>query len=317
MARIAKIATTSLATLEDTSPPFNLRHPDPADTRQLGLSLLDAAGAQGADLAVLPEGFIAAGLPAKQIPEVAEPLDGPTLRAVAERARKYSMYVVAGSYAKVDGRIANVAALFDRSGRLVGTYAKQRPTEGEIDNGVMPGIATRVFETDFGKVGLAICFDLNWQDLWADMARQGAELVCWISAYDGGLPLQAYAWMHQYAIVTSVWPYNARVIERTGRIVTQTSRWSRLAFHDLNLDKRLFHTDSQQHQLVPLLTRYGRRVRLETFGEEHLFTLESLDPALSVDEVIREFRLTEYRPFLDRCTKAQSAALKRVPEPAE
>ena len=47
MARIAKIATTSLATLEDTAPPFNLRYPNPADTLKLGLSMLDAAGAQG------------------------------------------------------------------------------------------------------------------------------------------------------------------------------------------------------------------------------------------------------------------------------
>ena len=68
MARIAKIATTSLATLEDTAPPFNLRYPDPADTLKLGLSMLDAAGAQGADLAVLPEGFMAAGLPASAHP---------------------------------------------------------------------------------------------------------------------------------------------------------------------------------------------------------------------------------------------------------
>ena len=80
MARIAKIATTSLATLEDTAPPFNLRYPNPADTLKLGLSMLDAAGAQGADLAVLPEGFMAAGLPATSIPDVAEPLDGPSLQ---------------------------------------------------------------------------------------------------------------------------------------------------------------------------------------------------------------------------------------------
>ncbi len=317
MARIAKIATTSLATLEDTAPPFNLRYPDPAETRKLGLSLLDAAGAQGADLALLPEGFIAAGLPASDIPKVAEPLDGPTFRAVAERARKYSMYVVAGFYAATNGGIANVAMLIDRSGRLVGTYSKMRPTEGEIDNGVMPGTGARVFDTDFGRVGLAICFDLNWQDLWADMAKEGAEVVCWISAYEGGLPLQAYAWMNQYAIVTSVWPYHARVIERTGKIVAQTSRWGRLAFHDLNLDKRLFHTDGHQHLLVPILTRYGNRVRIESFTDEHLFTLESIDPALSVDEVIAAFKLVEYRSFLDRCTKAQLAARARVPEPAE
>lgn len=317
MARIAKIAATSLATLEDTAPPFNLRYPEPSDTLALGLSLLDAAGAQRADLALLPEGFMAAGLPASKIPDVAEPLNGPSFRAVADRARKHSMYVVAGFYTEVDGAISNLAALIDRSGRLVGTYSKQRPTEGEINNGVVPGTSAPVFQTDFGRIGLAICFDLNWRDLWADLARDGAELVCWISAYEGGLPLQAYAWLHQYAIVTSVWPYHARIIERTGKIVAQTSRWGRLALHDLNLDKRLFHTDGQQHQLIPLLTRYGSRIRIESFTEEHLFTLESIDPELQVDEVIQAFQLVEYKKFLDRCARIQAAAIGRVPEPAE
>jgi beta-ureidopropionase len=317
MSRVARIATTSLATLEDTAPPYNLRYPNPADTLKLGLSMLDAAGAQGADLAVLPEGFMAAGLPASEIPIVAEPLDGPSFQAIAEVARRHSMYVVAGFYAAVDGNISNVSVLIDRSGRLVGTYSKRHPTEGEIENGVVPGDAAGVFDTDFGRVGLAICFDLNWQDLWLKMADAGAEVVVWISAYEGGLPLQAYAWIHQYAIVTSVWPYHARVIERTGRIVAQTSRWGRLAVHDLNLDKRLFHTDGQMHRLIPMQTRYGRRIRIETFTEEHLFTLESLDTSLSVDEVIREFDLTEYRGFLDRCARVQVAARPRIPEPAE
>src|ERR1700754_2163109 len=121
MARTAKIVTTSLATLEDTAPPFNLRYPNPQDTLKLGLSMLDAAGAQGADLAVLPEGFMAAGLPATSIPEVAEPL--------AAKARRHSMYVVFGAYTKVDGHIENLSALIDRTGRLVGTYSKRHATE--------------------------------------------------------------------------------------------------------------------------------------------------------------------------------------------
>src|SRR5437660_5980531 len=128
MARRAKIVTTSLATLEDTAPPYNLRYPDPADTLKLGLSLLEAAGAQGADLALLPEGFMAAGLPASRLRDVAEPLDGPSFREVADCARRHSMYVVAGFYAAADdGGVSNLAALIDRSGRLVGIYSKRRP----------------------------------------------------------------------------------------------------------------------------------------------------------------------------------------------
>ena len=278
MARIAKIATTSLATLEDTAPPFNLRYPEPADTRRWGCRsstppARKARISRSCRRASWPPGFPPRRSPTSPNRSTAD-RSAPSPSAPASTRCTSSP----ASTPRWTAPFRTSAALIDRSGRLVGIYSKQRPTEGEIDNGVMPGTSAPVFETDFGRVGLAICFDLNWQDLWAEMAGDGAELVCWISAYEGGLPLQAYAWIHQYAIVTSVWPYHARVIERTGKIVAQTSRWGRLAFHDLNLDKRLFHTDGQQHQLVPLLTRYGSRIRIESFTEEHLFTLESVDP---------------------------------------
>jgi predicted amidohydrolase len=315
MNRIVRISTTSLATLEDTSPPFNLRHPDPADTLDLGLSLLEAAGQQGSDLAILPETFTAAGLPAEEIRMVAEPLDGPSVASVADLARRHSMYVVAGFYIAEGTDVSNRAVLFDRAGQIVGTYSKQHPTEGEVANGVLPGGRTGVFETDLGHLGLAICFDLNWQPVWADLKAHGAELVCWISAYEGGLPLQAFAWIYQYPIVTSVWPYHARIIERTGRIVTETSRWSRLALYDLNLDKRLFHMNGHERQLLKMQARYGSRIRIESFTDEHVFTLESIDPELPVDEIIRDFGLVEYGTFIHRCTDVQVAARSRVPAP--
>lgn len=238
----------------------------------------------------------------------AEPIPGPAFDAVAKCARCYAMYVVAGFLVPDGDRIRNVAALIDREGSLVGIYAKKHPPEGELDCGVAPGADASVFDTDFGRVGLAICFDLNWPPLWAEMANQDADLVCWISAYPGGFPLQAYAWLYQYPIVTSVWSYHARVIDITGRILASTSRWGRLTTYDLNLDKRLFHTDGQADHLLAIQTRYGKGVRLETFTEEHIFTLESRDPDLSIDEVIEEFDLVEYQDYLARCTVAQEQA---------
>ena len=320
MSRIVKIATTSMATLEEYGSSFNYRQPDPADNLKLGLSMLEAAAQQGADLALLPETFMGAGLPTGAIRSVVQPIPGPAFDAVAECARRHAMNVVAGFFALEEGRISNVAALIDRSGNLTGLYSKVHPTEGEIVGGVTPGPGSRVFETDFGRLGLAICFDINWPSLWTEMKRDGADAVCWLSAYEGGLPLQAQASLHEMPIITSVWPYHARVIERTGRIVSQTSRWSRLIVHDLNLDKRVFHTDQQAHLLLSIQACYGDRVRLESFTEEHLFTIESLAPDLEVEEVIREFGLIDYRSYLERCTRCQdSARLKCIasPEPAE
>ena len=185
MARIVRIATTSLATLENFAPPYNLAHPDPSQTLARAVALIDAAGAQHADLVCLPETFVASGLPAEKARAIVEPIDGPTFKALAERARSHRINVVAGMHVLENGVISNVAVLYDRDGELTGSYSKRHPTEGEIDSGITPGAPAKVFQTDIGRIGLAICFDLNWPDLWAEMKTQGAEIVCWISAYEG------------------------------------------------------------------------------------------------------------------------------------
>ena len=142
MARIAKIATTSLATLEDTAPPFNLRYPDPADTLKLrAYRMLDAAGAQGADLAVLPEGFMAAGCPPRA--SRSSPSRSTARRSRPSPSGRSGTRCTSSpaSTRRSTGTFRTSAALIDRSGRLVGTYSKRHPTEGEIDNGVVPGDA--------------------------------------------------------------------------------------------------------------------------------------------------------------------------------
>jgi predicted amidohydrolase len=308
MSRIIRIACTSMATLESGTPPYNRCDSNPAANFQLGLSLLQAAGAQKVDLVCLPEAFLAAGLAAGEFASVAEPIPGPTIMAVRECARRYSMNVVAGFIIQENGNKYNVAALVDRRGNLVGSYAKLHPTEGEIACGITPGQRTLVFDTDFGRVGLAICFDINWTAHWQELANQRADLVCWISAYDGGFPLQAYAWLYQYPIVTSVWPYHARIVDITGRVLTTTSQFGRLAVQEVDLGKRLFHTDGQIEPLLKIQTRYGRRVEVQAFTDEHFFTLACRDPDLSVEQIAREFGLVDMRQYLDRCTSAQEQA---------
>ncbi|MCX5516587.1 hypothetical protein C3941_25570 [Kaistia algarum] len=304
---LLRIATTSLATLEDFAPPYNLSHPDPDATFARGLDLVDAAGAMKADLVCLPETFKAAGLPASRIRELAEPLDGPSIRILAERARRHRMHIVAGLFAWIDGEIHNVAVLIDRDGRLVGTYSKKHPTEGEIEGGVTPGSASAVFETDIGRIGLAICFDLNWRELWAQMKEDGADIVCWLSAYEGGFPLQAYAWLHGFTIVSSVQSYAGKIIDRSGRILAATSRWGRLTSWDFDTGKRWLHTDGQGEAILAVQKTYGDRLRVETFGEEHVFSIESRDPALAADDVVREMGLVTIEDYISRCDAAQRA----------
>ena len=309
MTGIIRLATTSMATLEDRAPPYNLSHPDPQATFARGVDLIDAAGAQKADLVCLPETFMAAGLPRSRKAEATEEPGGPCFQKLAERARANRINVVAGMRQYAEGGAVNVGVLIDRDGNLVGTYAKKHPTEGELAGGIIPGSVANVFDTDIGRVGIAICFDLNWPALWADMKAQGAEIVCFLSAFEGGFPLQAYAWLHSYTVVSSVQSYYAKIVDRSGTVLTQTSRWGRLTTCDIDRQKRWFHTDDQAEKILAVQARYGERVRVETLGHEHMFSIARLDPTLDMDEVVNEFSLVDFDSYIARCTVAQNKVL--------
>lgn len=95
--------------------------------------LLATAGANGADLCVLPEGFNTIGLPEDDWPECAEPgIPGPVSERLAEAARRHGMYVVAGIYHRRDSAIRNSALVLDRQGNEAWRYEKIRPTLDEM-----------------------------------------------------------------------------------------------------------------------------------------------------------------------------------------
>ena len=68
------------------------------------------------------------------------------------------------------------------------------PTVGEMEKGVVPGTDAPCFETDFGRVGMLICFDLNFREVRDALARGKPDVVVFSSMYRGGLQAQALAY---------------------------------------------------------------------------------------------------------------------------
>ena len=94
-------------------------------------------------------------------------------------------------YERAGGRVYNAAVLIDRKGKVAGVYRKMFPTPGEIEDGITPGTEAPVFETDFGRVGMAICWDLHFpREVCWPMAERGVQLICWPSMYAGGFQLR-------------------------------------------------------------------------------------------------------------------------------
>jgi predicted amidohydrolase len=274
-----------------------------ADNRKRALKYVESAGRRGADLVCLPETFLGSENTA-----AGETLTSQTFDEMCNLAREHGIWVVAGSLLlePESGLKHNNAIVIDRSGAVVALYAKVHPTIGECeDRGITPGRNAVVVDTDFGRLGLAICYDIGWPSHWAELARLGAELVVWPSAYDGGFPLQSYAWQHRYFVVSSVLSWRAKVYDITGTVLSSSCDWSPIAEATIDLEKELFHADSHEEEILRITDELGGRVSIVRFDEERYFTLESNDPDWSVSRIKSHYGLENFADYHARATEVQ------------
>jgi len=151
--------------------------------------LLDEAAAQQADLICLPEMVNAISIPGSY-EQWAEPIPGPAYAYLSAKAKAHSMYVLGCIYEREGDFIFNTAFLLDRQGGLVGKYRKVHLYWPEEREGVSPGDEFPVFQTDFGKVGVIICYDSWFAESVRVLALKGAEVVlCPNAGYE---PRQVY-----------------------------------------------------------------------------------------------------------------------------
>jgi deaminated glutathione amidase len=147
--------------------------------------LLREAADGGADLAALPEVFTYLGSSAGQR-AAAEPVPGPTSDRLAAIARERAMWILGGSVIERDGeRVHNTSTLFDRDGELVARYRKIHLYDVDLP-GQPPFRESATFsagdqlvthETDVARIGLSICYDLRFPELYRGLVTMGAQVL--------------------------------------------------------------------------------------------------------------------------------------------
>jgi predicted amidohydrolase len=273
-------------------------------------ALIDHAAEEEADLIILPEAFNLTGLPGEEWVERAETLDGPTVSALAERARRHGAYVVCPMFQRVDDTVFNSAILLDRSGVPMGSYHKMYPTVMELDLGVRPGEEAWVAETDFGKVGFAICFDLNFRAVGEANARQGAELIAFPSMYRGGLSARIWAYDFGCFLASATPSEMSHFCDPLGRVIADQWAYQPVVTRRINFDFHILHIDTNERRWADIRAKYGARVELDILGPEGVFMLSSVDPDLTADDVIAEFGLEPRRAYFARANVRRDAALR-------
>ena len=151
------------------------------------------ASAKGARLVALPEVFIWRGNK-KEEKDAAESIPGPTSEFLAGLARKLEIYLLGGSILEtISGspKAYNTSLLFDPRGSQMASYRKIHLFDVDLENGVTAresdtrefGESAVVVKTDLCPMGLSVCYDLRFPELYRTLVTEGAQLIFVPSAF--------------------------------------------------------------------------------------------------------------------------------------
>ena len=180
MAAILRVAQLQTPVREDKME--NLRALEPLFARLAGQ----------ADLIALPEMFCCP-YETQNFPRYAEETGGSAWSACAALAARYGVYLSAGSMPEKDGgKIYNTAYVFDRQGRQIAAHRKMHLFDIDVQGGqrfresetLSPGDRVTVFDTEFGKMGLCVCYDFRFPELARLMVQRGAVVLLVPAAFN-------------------------------------------------------------------------------------------------------------------------------------
>jgi predicted amidohydrolase len=276
-------------------------------------AIVDRMGAEserkygrGLDLAVLPEAAVT-GETGRDSLSKSVPFAGPLSRVFTSKARERRCYIVVPTYlreADDDRRSSNAALLVGRKGELAGIYRKVHlvvSADGKtMEGGATPGKDFPVFDCDFGKLGIQICYDMEFDHGWRELERKGAELVAWPTQSPQTAHPAFRAFEQRCYIVSSTWRNNASIFEPTGKIAAQIRPPESILVQELDLSYAILPWSSKLRNGKAFQERYGEAAGYRYYEDEDCGIFWSNDPRQPIGEMVRKLGLTEAEEELTR-----------------
>ena len=256
------------------------------------------------DLALFTEYALTAGKQGRAA-EIAVAIDDSILAALASMAHRHHCYLVFGGVFLDDPATAacsNAAVVIDRQGRLVGRYVKVHPVLDEVgpeghvvmEGGVTPGTEYNVFDLDFGRIGVQICYDIEFPEGWRRLAEKGAELVLYPTQSPQLTRPGMYAATHEYWVVSATFRNNASFFEPgTGLVAAQITEPQQTLVHEIDLSYIILPWTSRLRQGEAFREAFGDRVGYRYSESEDRGIFWSNDADLTIGQMARSLNLLE------------------------
>ena len=202
--------------------------------------------------------------------------------------------------------------LVDRTGKVAGTYRKVHlVVSGDgntMEGGSSPGKELPVFDCDFGKLAIQICYDMEFDRGWQELARKGAELVAWPTQSPQVAQPAARAMQQRCYIVSSTWRNNASVFEPTGKLAAQATPPEQVLVHELDLSYAILPWSSKLRNGKALEEMFGERIGFRYYEDEDCGIFWSNDPRTPVRQMVQSMGLLEAEEQLARVRESYRKA---------
>ncbi|NUP99466.1 MAG: carbon-nitrogen hydrolase family protein [Armatimonadetes bacterium] len=235
-----------------------------------------------------------------------EPHDGGSLLRVIDLAKRYEVDLVWPRFEHGPDGLRNASIYVDRHGEVLGRYYKMFPTLGEMEKGIIPGDGPVCIETEYGRVGFAICFDLNFIELRDGYRALRPDVVFFSSMYRGGIELQAWAVDLGCYMVSSYGTELGRIVDRGGRIL-EMCHYEALVTAAVNLNSIALHMDYNYGKMDAMLERYGTALKFDYYTQEARYVISS--ESIPIEEIVAEWELLEIQEYFRRVRAQRSELL--------
>ncbi len=282
-------------------------------------SKMDVVIADKPDLIVLPEhADDYAWLPVEQKFQWLNQRGETIYKFMREYAKKHRCYIAFATYRHRpdvgQNKWSNCSILIDRDGDCVGVYDKNYLTPGEIKLGLIPGDKAVVVNTDFGRVGMIICYDMNFVELMERYAELKPDVMAFSSFYHGSYMQNTWAHRCQsYLLGATVGPMIAKTVIGPGgeQLFREFSKLGWISM-DINTNFKVLHWDNNLKKIEAAKAKYGRIIDVHTPNECCMIPIFSTDPQIPIEKILKEFEIETWSDYYNRSVKLRNDILKKT-----